>query len=464
MTSIKTSAMQKLATRRRLLLGAGAAACFDLEKIAAAAADAVSTRSWAQAAPVGEDYRALVCLFMYGGNDSNNMIIPLDDIQHAVYAAKRGPLLIPKNQVLGIPTANTGALKLGLHPAMSAIQKVFNSGKAAVVANVGPLAVPTSKTQWDGRSVPLPPNLFSHSDQQAQWQSSILDGPRTGWGGRLVDLLQNLNSNRTASTMSLSGNTAWGNGANLQAYKVSPNGKFGFDFFKPASGSDPISIAVNEMRSAPRNHLLEREWIATMNRSVIAQESFAKAIATQTFTTPFPGNNLGNQLKMAARLIASRQALGLKRQTLFVSIGGFDTHGDDQPQRQRQLLEEISSSVAAFYDATVQMGIADNVTLFTSSDFGRNLASNGKGSDHGWGSHHMVVGGAVKGGQLYGTFPNLAIGGPDDVGNQGIWIPTTSVDQYAASLARWFGVSATEMPTIFPGLSRFANADLGILT
>ncbi len=449
--------------RRRLLLGAGAAACFDLEKIAAAAADTVSNDSWAQAAPGGEDYRALVCLFMYGGNDSNNMVIPLDDAQHAIYSAKRGPLVIQKNQILAIPTANTGSLKLGLHPAMAALQKVFNNGKAAVVANVGPLAVPTNKTQWDSRSVPLPPNLFSHSDQQVQWQTSILDGPRTGWGGRLADLMQSMNTNRTASTMSLNGNTTWGNGANLQAYKVSPNGKFGFDFFKPASGSDPMSIAMNEMRNASRTHILEREWVATVNRSVGAQENFAKAITTQSFTTPFPGNSLGNQLKMAARLIASRQALGLKRQTLFVSIGGFDTHGDDQPQRQQQLFDEISNSVAAFYEATVQMGIADKVTLFTGSDFGRNLASNGKGSDHGWGSHHLVVGGAVKGGQLFGTFPNLAIGGPDDVGNQGVWIPSTSVDQYAASMARWFGVSPSEMPTIFPGLGRFANTDLGVL-
>jgi uncharacterized protein (DUF1501 family) len=449
--------------RRRLLLGAGGAAAIDLERIAAAAASAISTNSWAQAAPAGEDYRCLVCLFMYGGNDSNNMVIPMDDAQHAIYAAKRGPLVIQKNNVLAIPTSNTGSLKLGLHPAMAALQKVFTNGKASVVANVGPLATPTTKAQWDARSVALPPNLFSHSDQQIQWQTSAVDGPRIGWGGRLMDMFQTANSNRTASSISLAGNATWANGTTLQAYKVSPGGKFGFDFFKPSSGSDPVSVAVNEMLSAPRGHLLEREWVSTINRSVVAQENFAKAIASTAFATAFPNNGLGNQLKMAARLIASRQALGIKRQTLFVSIGGFDTHGDDQPQRQQQLLGEISGAVAAFYDATVQLGLADKVTLFTGSDFGRNLASNGKGSDHGWGSHHLVVGGAVKGGQLYGTFPNLTVGGPDDVGNQGIWIPSTSVDQYAATLAQWFGVPSTELATLFPTLNRFSSSNLGFV-
>lgn len=460
--------MQKLNPSRRLWLqaaaaGSASAMVLDLQKLAAAAADAIVPVSWAQAAPIGEEYRCLVCLFMYGGNDSNNMIIPMDETNHAVYAQKRGPLLIQKNAPLTIPTANTGSLKLGLHPSMAGLQRVFTNGKAAVLANVGPLAVPTSKLQWDSRSVPLPPNLFSHSDQQVQWQTSIAEGPRTGWGGRLADLMQTMNTNRTASSISLAGNTTWGNGPSLQAYKVSPGGKFGFDFFKPSSGSDPVSVAMNEIVQSQRTHLMEREWIATINRSVAAQETFAKAIKNQSFTTPFPGSGLGNQLKMAAQMIASREALGVKRQTLFVSIGGFDTHGEDQPQRQAQLLGEISAAVAAFYDATVQLGVADKVTLFTASDFGRNLASNGKGSDHGWGAHHFIVGGAVKGGQLYGEWPNLTVGGPQDVGNQGVFIPTTAVDQYAATLGRWFGVSNTELPTLFPNVGRFTTSDLGFV-
>jgi uncharacterized protein (DUF1501 family) len=457
----KSDMMVKLATRRKLLLGAGAAVAFDLEKIAVAAANAVSSPAQAQAA---DDYKCLVCLFMYGGNDSNNLLVPVDASNHTVYAARRGPLVLDPKTLLPITTSNTPGLALGLHPATSALQKIFNNSRAAFVANVGPLAVPTSKSQWEARSVALPPNLFSHSDQQAQWQSAVLEGQKVGWGGRIADLMQSLNSNRSASSISLSGNTTWGNGTTLQAYKISPAGQFGFDFFKPSSASEPVAVAVNEMLAANRTHLFEREWINTINRSITAQNSFAKAINNQNFNTAFASSNLGNQLKMAAKLIASRQNLGIKRQTLFVSIGGFDTHGDDQLNRQNQLFGEISAAVAAFYDATVQLGVADKVTLFTASDFGRTLASNGKGSDHGWGSHHFVVGGAVKGGALYGSFPNLTVGGPDDATNQGVFIPTTSVDQYAATLAKWFGVSAADLPIILPGSAKFSASDLGFMT
>ena len=448
--------------RRHLLLGAGAAACLDLSKLSAAAMDAISGNAHAQST---DDYKALICLFMYGGNDANNMIVPTSSADYLQYAAKRGPLKLNKESLLPIQATNTQGITFGLHPAMTGLQKLFASGKAAFVANVGPLAAPVTMAQYQSRSTALPPNLFSHSDQQFQWQSSVSDGGlRTGWGGRLSDLLQSSaslgNSNRTASTISLAGNNTWGNGASGTSFKVSPAGKFGFRFFDSSSQSNTTSIAVKELLASNRDHIFEREWLSTIQRSIGAQESLAKAIATQTFATAFPNTGIANQLKMAARLIASRQALGVKRQTIFVSIGGFDTHGDDQMQRQQQLFSEISAAVAAFYDATAQLGVADKVTLFTASDFNRNLASNGKGSDHAWGSHHFVVGGAVKGGTMFGTFPNLQIGGPDDVGN-GVWLPTTSVDQYAASMARWFGVAATEIPTIFPNLSRFAVPDLG---
>jgi uncharacterized protein (DUF1501 family) len=451
---------EKQALRRRLLLGTGAAACLDLEKLALAAVNALSSPANAQST---DDYKCLVCLFMYGGNDGNNLLVPLDSTNHRLYAARRGPLVLDPKTLLPIATDNTPGLNLGLHPAMTGLQKIFNQGKAAFLANVGPLAVPTSKSQWDARSVPLPPNLFSHSDQQSQWQTAAADGPKLGWGGRIADLSQSLNANRTASTISLNGNTTWGNGALLQAYKISPSGKFGFDFFKPSSGSDPIAVAVNEMLSANRSHLFEREWVNTINRSISAQENFAKAIGNQTFNTAFPGSHIGSQLQMAAKLIAARQNLGIKRQTLFVSIGGFDTHGDDQLNRQAQLFGEISAAVSAFYDATVQLGVADKVSLFSASDFGRNLASNGKGSDHGWGNHHFIVGGAVKGGKLYGQFPDLTIGGPDDATGQGVFIPSTSVDQYAGTLAKWFGVSTTDLGVLLPGLAKFNTPDLGFM-
>jgi uncharacterized protein (DUF1501 family) len=452
-------------SRRKLLTlataGAAAGAMFDLNSLTAAAADALLSNAHAQVS--ADDYRCLVCIFMFGGNDANNMLIPIDPSGYASYAAKRGPLQLPQASLLPIPTAVTAGVPYALHPSMVGLQKLFQTGRAAAVANVGPLALPTTKAQYNDRSVLLPPNLFSHSDQQAQWQSSISDGgaARTGWAGRLGDLMQSQNSNRGATLISLAGNNLWENGTTLSSYKVSPSGNFGFDFYKPSSRSDPMSISVGEILNAQRTHMFEKEWVRTIERSLENQRVLAQAISSQQFASAFPNSGLGNQLKMAARLIASRGALGVRRQTLFCSIGGFDTHGDDQLARQQQNLGEISAAVAAFYDATAQLGVADKVTTFTASDFGRNLASNGRGSDHGWGSHHFVVGGAVKSG-LYGIFPNLTVGGPDDVG-QGVWIPTTSVDQYAASMARWFGVAPTEITTIFPNASKFGSTDLGFL-
>ena len=401
---------------------------------------------------------------MYGGNDANNMIIPIDAAGYASYAARRGPLQLPQASLLPVPINNSGGAPFAIHPAMVGIQKLFQSGKAAAVVNVGPLAVPTTRAQFLDRSVQLPPNLFSHSDQQAQWQSSISDGgaTRTGWGGRIGDLMQSVNSNRGATCISLAGNNLWENGTALTSYKVSPSGNFGFDFYKSGTSSDPMSISVGEILAAQRTHLFDREWISVIERSLENQRVMAGAISSQQFAN-FPNSGIGTQLKMAARLIASRNSLGVKRQTIFCSIGGFDTHGDDQMQRQQQLFGEISAAVAAFYDATATLGVADKVTTFTASDFGRTHASNGKGSDHGWGNHHFVVGGAVKGGAIYGQFPNLTVGGPNDSGSNGIWVPTTSVDQYGASMARWFGLAPTEIATVFPNLSKFGAPDLGFL-
>ena len=301
--------------RRHLLLGAGAAACLDLSKLAAAAADAMSSKANAQAT---DDYKAIVCLFMYGGNDANNMIVPVSTAEYNTYGLKRGPLKLAKETLLPIAAANKQGISFGLHPSMTGIQKLFASGKAAFVANVGPLAAPTSMVQFQNRSVTLPPNLFSHSDQQFQWQSSISDGSlRTGWGGRLADLLQsssNLsNSNRSASTISLAGNNTFGNGASGTSFKVSPNGKFGLRFFDSNSQSNATSIAVKEILATNRDHPFEKEWLATIGRSITAQDNLAKAVSTQTFATAFPDTGIATQLKMAARLIASRQSLGVKR-------------------------------------------------------------------------------------------------------------------------------------------------------
>ena len=408
----------------------------------------------------GTDYKALVCLFMFGGNDGNNLVVPTDAARYAQYQRPRPNLALDRAALL--PLAGGGA-NYGLHPAMGGLQRLFNTGQAALLANCGPLMVPTSFAQWDNHSVPLPANLFSHSDQQGAWQSAIVDAPaRNGWGGRLLERLVAAGSNnRGYSAISLAGGNIWEAGdLSLTPYRVSPSGNFGFDFYDPAGG-DPLSQAISGLLAEARTDPFEQTWLQVMGRSIDNQRVLTSALNGTTLTTTFPDTGLGRQLQMAARLVGARSALGLSRQCFFASIGGFDTHGDDQLQRQAELFTEIDGAVAAFQAATTELGMADKVTLFTASDFGRNLASNGMGTDHGWGSHHMVVGGAVQGGRIVGRFPELVIGGPDDAG-QGIWIPGIAIDQLGGELARWYGADAALIGDVFPRL-RYFDADIGLM-
>jgi uncharacterized protein (DUF1501 family) len=457
-----------MTTRRQFLkylgsLGiasAGTGAIFDLQKIAAAAS---LNTSFGKAA--GEDYRALVLLFMFGGNDANNLVIPTSAGEYTAYATGRTPVLaLPQATLLPLTVQNAPGRTFGLHPAMAGLQGLFNQGKAGIVANVGPLLGPLTKAQYRGRLAPIPPDLFSHSDQQAQWQSSISDGsPRTGWGGRLGDLIAAANgANRSSTLISVTGNNLFEVGTGMTSFKVSPGNHFGFDFYN-ATGTDPLSMGITNMLALNNTSLFENAWKDIIARAIENQRILSQALAAvPPFTTVFPNNGLAQQFQMIARLLAVRQPLGLKRQVFFASIGGFDTHGESQLQDQNQLLGEISGALTAFYNATVELGVADQVTSFTASDFNRTFRSNGKGSDHAWGSHHLVVGGGVDGGKIFGQFPTIAIDGPDDDGG-GHFIPTTSVDQYSATLAKWFGVSTADMPTIFSNLGRFATPDIGIM-
>jgi uncharacterized protein (DUF1501 family) len=419
-------------------------------------------------ATTGNDYRALVCLFMFGGNDSNNLVVPYELSDYGRYARVRSNLALPRDSLLPISPSNTAGIRYGMHPSMAGLAGLFNgasgtAGKAAIVANSGPLMVPTSKAQWSARSVPVPDNLFSHSDQQSQWQSAIYERPTNGWGGRLAErLVDDTTLNRGYSVLSVTGGNLWETGdRTLSAYKVSATGRFGFDFYQP-SGNDPLSLAITQTLAETHQHLFEQGFVDVMGRSIEVQRVLTQALAGTTLATKFPATGLGNQLQMVARLIAARNKLGLKKQCFFCSIGGFDTHGDDQLARQAQLLGEISEAVTAFYAATVELAVADSVTTFTASDFGRTFSSNGQGSDHGWGSHHLVVGGAVQGGKMYGQFPNHTIGGPDDSSNQGTWIPTTSTEAYAATLGRWFGADDAVLAQVFPRLQYF-NGNVGFL-
>jgi uncharacterized protein (DUF1501 family) len=432
----------------------GLGALYDLRHIAAAA----------PVAKVGADYKALVCIFMFGGNDANNMVIPVSASEFAQYNLARGNVKLAQSTLLPITITNTPGRDFALNGAMTGIRDLVNAGKAAIVANVGPLLAPTTQSQYNNRTVPIPLNLFSHSDQQAQWQSSISDdATRTGWAGRIADIIQGVNGTNTASTcISVNGNNLWEQGQTITSYKVSSTAGFGFAMYKGDTATDPVSVAFRNVVGRPYANVFDQTWANVIARAVSSQAALQTALSGANIATVFPATGLADQLKMVARLIAARGALGMTRQTFYCSIGGFDTHGADQVSRQNELFTEISAAVKAFYDATVELGVANQVTLFTASDFNRTFVSNGAGTDHAWGSHHLVVGGAVQGGKMYGQYPTIVVGGPDDT-SEGKWIPTTSVDQYAATMATWFGVSPADLLTIFPKVTRFATSNLGFL-
>ncbi|TAG80336.1 MAG: DUF1501 domain-containing protein [Betaproteobacteria bacterium] len=411
------------------------------------------------------DYKALVAVFMFGGNDGNNLLIPLDASGFADYTNGRGRLALARESVAAINPSNTGGRPFALHGSMSALATLFSTGKAAAVANVGPLVKPTTRSQWQTDDSFSPPNLFSHSDQQNQWQSAAADvGVRQGWGGRIADQVAALNGvQNIATAIAVNGRSFFQQGAMVAPYAVSPSGYFGFESYDPKSTS-ALSVGFGEMINVRRTHLFEAAWNDVIKRGIDTQQVFQSALnQAPALTTVFPQTGIGDQLQTIARLIAVRASLGVKRQVYFASIGGFDTHGADQLQDQGELLGAVSNAMAAFYRAAEEMNVAQQVTAFTMSDFGRDFPANGNGgSDHGWGSHHVVVGGAVQGNKLYGTFPVLRVNGPDDTSG-GRWIPSTATEQYAASLARWFGLSSAELSAAFPTLSRFPTGLLALL-
>ncbi len=432
---------------------------------AAVGTSAIASTVWdmrminaAAAATTADDYKSLVCLFLYGGNDGNNLVVPTDS-NYAAYAAARGPLAIPTSQLKAANPINAGGRTYGLHPACPELATLFNQGKLGVVFNVGTLVVPTTRSQFFAHTVPLPPQLFSHNDQQVQWQTSVPDQQsRTGWAGRTADLLASLNGNSSVSMcMTLAGANTFEVGNQVAQYSVSPAGSVGLDQI-PA---DRIA-AVRNLLQTPHSNLYEDAFAQTMTRAIDNDALLKGALAgAPVINTAFPATTLGSQLKMISKLISARTALGHKRQIYFAAVIGYDLHGG-QMSPHADLLTELSQAMKAFYDSTVELGVANSVTTFTASDFGRTLTSNGTGSDHGWGNHQLVMGGAVQGQKVYGTYPNLTIDGPDDT-TLGRWIPSTSVDEYSATLAKWFGVSATNLTTVFPNLNRFAHPDLGFM-
>jgi uncharacterized protein (DUF1501 family) len=421
-----------------------------------------------------DDYKALVCVFLYGGNDALNMVVPRDGTHYNEYAAARATLALPQSALLPLTPQAGGAASdggnYGLQSAidandpvgMTGLQTLFNNGKAAVLANVGTLVVPVTKAQFQAGSVRLPPQLFSHNDQQGYWQMSRSDDSRNlGWGGRIADLLFDANPGATIPmTVSLGGESNLARADTTSQYVLGSDGPRYYGHLEWNQERRDAALAL--MQQGTQTHALERGFASAFNRS--RENAIALGTALEgapPLSTPFPGSYLAQQLRMVARLIGVRSSLSLKRQIFFVSIGGFDHH-DALLADQPRLLSELSQALAAFHQATVELGVANGVTTFTASDFGRTLSSNGDGSDHGWGAHHFAVGGAVRGGRFFGTLPRLQNDGPDDAG-WGQIIPTTSVDQYAATLARWFGVGETELDLIFPNLGNFPTRNLGFM-
>ncbi len=419
------------------------------------------------------DFKALVCLFLAGGNDANNLVVPIDASGYASYLTGRGALALSQSAPLAISPKTSDGHAYGLHPAMPELQSLFSQGKFALLANVGTLCVPTNKTQYNAKSVPLPSQLFSHNDQQVEWQSSVPDKPfSTGWGGRLADLTNAFNTNNSISmSISLNGQNSFQVGNSVAQYSVNPTGAISL------TGSSSVlttaagvrTKAQNDILALQNNNLFETAFAGETAGS-IADSALLSGIlsANQPFTTVFPTSSLGQQLRTIARLIAAAPQLGLKRQVFFARIGGWDLHdqqvtaGNTSTGAHANLLTDVSRSLAAFYSATKELAAENQVTTFTASDFGRTFTTNGDGSDHGWGSHHLLMGGAVKGGDIYGRMPDWTVKGPDDTGS-GRWIPTTSVDEYSATLASWFGVSATNLPVVLPNIGRFAKPNLGFL-
>jgi uncharacterized protein (DUF1501 family) len=453
-----------MSERRRFLANAGALTAGGLaSRLLPLSALGLATGAGAQAA---SDYKALVCVFLYGGVDGNNLVVPLDAAGYAQYAAVRtaaSGVNLTQAELLPIQPSNTAG-PYGLHPELSEIQPLFAQRRLAILANVGPLNSPTTKATYLAKR---PDNLFSHSDQQNQWQSSVSSGPaRSGWGGRIADQMPGTNGSFPVVT-SIAGSTLFIAGASSSPLALPATGGLSLQGFNGSAAANARLAAYQSILTVDRDNA----YVAAAS-AIASQASQLSSVvnpvlsSTTSAAAPFfngQTSSIAQQLLQVAKLIEARAQVGARRQLFFVSLGGFDTHSNEL-NVLTTLLGQLSPALRSFQDAMAQLGMADSVTTFTLSDFGRTFQpASGAGTDHAWGNHMLVMGGAVRGGQMYGTYPTLARAGPDDADTNGRWIPTTSVEQYGATLARWFGLTTPQIGAVFPNLSLFASADLGFL-
>jgi len=445
------------------------------------------------------DYKAIVCLFLYGGNDSANMVLPTDTASWNTYTTVRNTGTDPialravgtaadaaaaaaSPAALGgvlpvVPNftafAENNARTFALHPSMTEVQSLFGQARLGIIANAGPLVQPMTKAEYQSNTTKKrPAKLFSHNDQQSMWQALGPEGARIGWGGRFGDLVAGGNTNTVFTSISAGGNAVFMTGQNVFQYQVGSNGATAIGnltgtLFGSAAAATNYRNIITQTNAT---HLMAREQSVITKRSIDAQAVFQTAYAASTVAAPtqymrpstrtLANNDLAVQLQTVTRIIGARAGLGATRQVFFVSMGGFDTH-DNQNRGQADLMARLSHAIGYFDTALAAIGMRDKVALFTGSDFGRTFTTNGDGTDHGWGAHHFVYGGAVKGKEIYGRFPQVGLSQPDEVGS-GSFLPGVSVDQIGATLGKWFGVSDTDLNIVFPNLKNF-NANLGFI-
>ena len=434
-------------------------------------------------------YRALVCVFLNGGNDGNNVIVPLDQTSFNQYNTVRSAsgLALTQGSLLAVNPPSQGR-QFGFHPNMPEMQSLFNQGKLAVVCNTGPLVEPLTRLTYQNGTGKKPLQLFSHSDQVGLWQTSIANAvSQTGWGGRIADRMASVNNPSTFShSISINGVNTFLTGATARQLAIADSSTQLANILPLTMTGTSAEMAsrraaFDQIRATDLGARLVRAAADTRESALLTSAQLA-TVGTKNFATAFPQTPLGRQLLQVGRLIAERATFGMKRQIFFVQVGGFDSHTNQRGAgggTQDALLQQVSQALNAFYNLLknelgnpassfyVGSDVTQEVTAFTLSDFGRTLQPSGSGagvgSDHGWGNHHLVMGGGVRGGEFYGSFPTLALGGPDDADSRGRWIPTTSVEQYAATLAAWYGLPASDFPAVFPLLDRFPTANLGFM-
>jgi len=424
-------------------------------------------------APANGEYRALVCLFLAGGNDSFNMLVPREASAYATYQTTRSNLALAPANLINIHPI--GLPDFAVHSGMPEVATLFDAGKAAFVANVGTLIEPVqNRTQVAQNLKRLPLGLYSHSDQIEQWQTSVPHSRSgIGWGGRMADLIKELNANQIVPMqISLDGSNVWQTGNTIAEYAITPSGPTSLNGYSAGwtqyqDVQNAMSAAVDSQLAQQYTNLLAQTFTTRKKQALDAYQAFANATANPLPAgVTFPNTYVGARLAMVAKTIQGHAALGAVRQTFFVQWGGWDHH-DNVLDNQAYMLPQVSAAIGAFQNAMEAIGAAGNVTLFTASDFGRTLTSNSRGSDHAWGSNQLVVGGAVAGKRIFGQYPSLAINpdsGPEinplDTG-RGRFIPTTSCDEFFAELALWLGVKPTDLPLVLPNIGNFYNVNGG---